>query len=176
MRRPEPTTDAGERAIVQLAGCLMAAEGNAELDGDGDATYGWSPAYQAIVELRRRAEMLNVRSADAEVEQFNRGYDLAKEGKSYPDEDWWAENVAEPIDDPVAAQRYIWSESICQGWLWFHADALVAARAARHQHLTKAEETIEFLLGMVKDYAPSGDYDGIAAQPAQVLAHLRAGK
>lgn len=52
-------TDPGERAIVQLAGCLMAAEGNTELDGKSEI-YGWSPAYQAIVELRHRAKTLAV--------------------------------------------------------------------------------------------------------------------
>ena len=50
------TSGPGERAIVQLAGCLMAAEGNTELDGKGHETYGWSPAYQAVVELRKQRD------------------------------------------------------------------------------------------------------------------------
>jgi len=49
-------TDSGERAIVQLAGCLMAAEGNTELVGHDHGTYGWSPAYEAVATLRARVE------------------------------------------------------------------------------------------------------------------------
>lgn len=44
-------SDAGERAIVQLAGCLMASEGNTELVGDDGTTYGWSPAYESVAKL-----------------------------------------------------------------------------------------------------------------------------
>jgi hypothetical protein len=45
--------DPGERAIVQLAGCLVAAEGGATGDNDvkKDA-YGWSPAFEAVKKLR----------------------------------------------------------------------------------------------------------------------------
>lgn len=44
-----------ERLMVQLAGCLCAAEGH--IRGMNRATkgmYGWSPAYQAVLELRER--------------------------------------------------------------------------------------------------------------------------
>lgn len=44
-----------ERLMVQLAGCLCAAEGH--IKGTNRATrgmYGWSPAYQAVLELRER--------------------------------------------------------------------------------------------------------------------------
>lgn len=46
-----------ERAQVQLAGCLMASEGNTELDGKDDS-YGWSLAYQQIVDLYRNRDRL----------------------------------------------------------------------------------------------------------------------
>lgn len=44
---------------VQLAGCLTAAEGY--ISGKNRATkemYGWSPAYQAVLELRESFELL----------------------------------------------------------------------------------------------------------------------
>ena len=44
----------------------MAAEGNTELVGKDDATYGWSPAYEAVAALRERlgaAEKLAKRMA-----------------------------------------------------------------------------------------------------------------
>jgi hypothetical protein len=53
--QPEP--DHEDRAITQLAGCLMASEGNTELDGRSDV-FGWSPAYQSIVELHLSRELL----------------------------------------------------------------------------------------------------------------------
>ena len=39
---------------VQLAGCLTAAEGAKQSVYVGD--YGWSPAYQAVIELRKLYE------------------------------------------------------------------------------------------------------------------------
>lgn len=36
---------------VQLAGCMIAAEGGSPVAVVGD--YGWSPAYQSVVELRK---------------------------------------------------------------------------------------------------------------------------
>lgn len=39
---------------VQLAGCLTAAEGWGQQCFAGD--YGWSPAYQAVIELRKLYE------------------------------------------------------------------------------------------------------------------------
>ena len=36
---------------VQLAGCMIAAEGGGPVAVVGD--YGWSPAYQHVVELRK---------------------------------------------------------------------------------------------------------------------------
>lgn len=53
--RVKQLQDQKEQLQVQLAGCLMAAEGNSEAK-EGD--YGWSPAYQAVVELRRKYNAL----------------------------------------------------------------------------------------------------------------------
>lgn len=39
---------------VQLAGCLIAAEGAKQEVFAGD--YGWSPAYQSVIELRKLYE------------------------------------------------------------------------------------------------------------------------
>lgn len=53
--------EAGESAVeqlrVQLAGCLVAAEGNLQ-NAVLPSAYGWSPAYQAVVDLRRRRDQL----------------------------------------------------------------------------------------------------------------------
>ena len=43
-----------EQLRVQLAGCLTAAEGWGQNCYAGD--YGWSPAYQAVIELRKLYE------------------------------------------------------------------------------------------------------------------------
>jgi hypothetical protein len=48
-----------EQLLVQLGGCLTAAEGatkNPALRGE----YGWSPAYQAVLDLRLRSDELQV--------------------------------------------------------------------------------------------------------------------
>ncbi len=42
---------------VQLAGCLAAAEGHI-LNPVKKGDYGWSPAYQAVLDLRREYEAL----------------------------------------------------------------------------------------------------------------------
>lgn len=42
-----------EQVRVQLAGCLAAAEG-ATTDAAKRGAYGWSPAYQATLDLRRQ--------------------------------------------------------------------------------------------------------------------------
>jgi hypothetical protein len=44
-----------ERLRVQLAGCLAAADGaHSEAQQAPRGSYGWSPAYQAVLELRQR--------------------------------------------------------------------------------------------------------------------------
>lgn len=43
-----------EQLRVQLAGCITAAEGAKQSVYVGD--YGWSPAYQAVIELRKLYE------------------------------------------------------------------------------------------------------------------------
>lgn len=51
--------DLGERALVQLAGCLTAAEGHISpkhLAAPDD--YGWSLAYEKVLLLRRAFEKL----------------------------------------------------------------------------------------------------------------------
>jgi hypothetical protein len=50
--RQEKIADEAEQYRVQLAGCLTAAEGGiTDVAKEGD--YGWSPAYQKTLELRR---------------------------------------------------------------------------------------------------------------------------
>lgn len=51
--------DPGEHALVQLASCLVAAEGNAVGANDcAKGDYGWSPAFQAVKELWNESEDL----------------------------------------------------------------------------------------------------------------------
>ena len=50
----DPDNPDVEQLITQLAGCLCAAEGVGEPAKQGD--YGWSPAYQAVLDLRARLE------------------------------------------------------------------------------------------------------------------------
>lgn len=50
-----------EQVRVQLAGCLTAAEGARQSVYIGD--YGWSPAYQAVIELRKLYEKAAQHSA-----------------------------------------------------------------------------------------------------------------
>lgn len=49
---------------VQLAGCLAAAEGWGQQCVVGD--YGWSPAYQAVIELRKLYEKSAQQSVQAD--------------------------------------------------------------------------------------------------------------
>lgn len=60
-----------ERAEVQLAGCLAASDGWAD-KGDApaptDGDYGWSPAFQAALDNRRRLEVIEEAIKEAEAE------------------------------------------------------------------------------------------------------------
>ena len=47
-----------ERLRVQLAGCSVAALGGSPVAKQGD--YGWSLAYQDVLELRQRYDALKV--------------------------------------------------------------------------------------------------------------------
>ncbi len=53
----QPPVDEVEQLRVQLAGVLTAADG-ATLNPAVQGQYGWSPAYQAVLELRRRYDAL----------------------------------------------------------------------------------------------------------------------
>ncbi len=62
----EETIEVIEQLRVQLAGCLTAAEGftkNPAKQGD----YGWSVAYQKVLELRKRFNALSIREGKEEV-------------------------------------------------------------------------------------------------------------
>lgn len=53
MQCRDELTDEVERLRVQLAGCLVAAEGNAVRSNDAEpGMYGWSPAFEAVKQLR----------------------------------------------------------------------------------------------------------------------------
>lgn len=68
-----------------------------------------------------------------ETGRFNFGCELARQGHPYPDEDWWAEHTTCNVYDSEEAQHTMWTEDACMGWLWFHADDLVKARAQRDE-------------------------------------------
>lgn len=55
-----------EHLEVQLAGCACAAKGLGRAAEEGD--YGWSPAYQDVVDLRLEVERLRKRVARMEAE------------------------------------------------------------------------------------------------------------
>lgn len=48
-----------EQLQVQLAGCLMAADGGTK-DIAKKGSYGWSPAYQAVLDLRKKFDNLTI--------------------------------------------------------------------------------------------------------------------
>ena len=53
--------DSGSRALTQLGGCLLAAEGNATGTNDAEkGDYGWSPAFQAVKELWDEGDRLRM--------------------------------------------------------------------------------------------------------------------
>lgn len=83
------------RLTVQLAGCLTAAEGATSGDvvaHEGD--YGWSVAYQATLDTRRRLDAALARAEKAEKERDHLRTDLALARRTPPDFD--AFGVAAP--------------------------------------------------------------------------------
>lgn len=48
------TAEHNEQLTVQLAGCSTAASGWSQRDPAKRGDYGWSPAYQDVLELRQR--------------------------------------------------------------------------------------------------------------------------
>lgn len=64
-----------EQVRVQLAGCLVAAEGaTRDLAKQGD--YGWSPAYQAVLDLRQKYDALDIeyRGLRAQFDELQKHY------------------------------------------------------------------------------------------------------
>ena len=87
---------AGERAGVQLTGCLFAAEGNADkINNTEEGDYGWSPAFQAVKDLRAERDKLNEAGADFRriIEQQR------KQNQAH------GRNIARLITDKVSLQR-----------------------------------------------------------------------
>lgn len=66
---PRPVAvDETEQLRVQLAACLTAAEGWGMHETAKQGEYGWSPAYQATVDLRKKyQELLNIQE-EIEIE------------------------------------------------------------------------------------------------------------
>lgn len=59
LRRVSSVGGGEEQLRVQLAGCLVAAEGGtspAQVAKEGD--YGWSASYQAVLDLRQKYDLL----------------------------------------------------------------------------------------------------------------------
>jgi len=59
--------DDNERLQVQLAGCGVAALGGTGdpqvARSEGPSSYGWSPAYQDVLDLRRKYDQLTGRAS-----------------------------------------------------------------------------------------------------------------
>lgn len=51
--------DEVEQLTVQLAGCLVAADGGTK-DPAKKGSYGWSPAYQAVLDLRTKFDNISL--------------------------------------------------------------------------------------------------------------------
>lgn len=70
-----------DRLRVQLAGCLTAAEGHtADPAKQGD--YGWSPAYQAVLELRVKFDRLDAETPPMPPAEAQRiADDICKRGR-----------------------------------------------------------------------------------------------
>lgn len=69
----------GERALTQLAGCLMAAEGSNDPALTDESAYGWSPACAAVMELRARVEELEAENAKLKADFFCPVHDWGNE-------------------------------------------------------------------------------------------------
>ena len=93
----ERTKSEVEQLHVQLAGCMTAADGaNSDPAKQGD--YGWSPAYQRVLEIRIELERLRAENATAEA----RGAAAEREACAKLADAEAASNVAREVAESAA--------------------------------------------------------------------------